>query len=353
MRIKKIVTLLLLPYLLSAQIENSNFTISQKDILYNYNRLRIKQDYSYNNFFASFIGDGVNYYGQEYIDSISFEYLKQLQSDTPFETQTGFKNYGNGEAYAKIYRLYGGWEDNQNRIVLGLQNISMGVGRIWTPTNIFNPKNSYALEPDELFGVMALSYSRNLNNTSHIEVVTAQKENHNFKSAISYKSFWDIADFGLDIINSDNTKMIGYEIEGNLADTGVELRSEGAYIDQDDNKFTQIIIGGDYGFKSGTTVIAEILYSSKLFNSNDDITANMVSSNFSTAISLSKTFNIFLDGSLTYITTIDNPQTHFINPILTYTLNDYNSFSLGALFYHGDIFSEIQDTYYFRYELSF
>jgi hypothetical protein len=32
--------------------------------------------------------------------------------------------------------------------ICSLQNISMGVGRIWTPTNSFNPKNIYALESD-------------------------------------------------------------------------------------------------------------------------------------------------------------------------------------------------------------
>ncbi|NEW61425.1 hypothetical protein GSY74_09030 [Sulfurovum sp. bin170] len=357
-------TLLFIPCLLFAQIdiriENSNFTISDDSTLYNYNRLRLRNDYNKDNFFATFIGDGVNYYGKKYINSTTFSYLKEQKSDTPFATQTGFKNYEDGIAYAKLYRFYGGWEDDNNRIVLGLQNISMGVGRIWTPTNIFNPKNSYALEPDETFGVMALSYTRHINDTSHITVVTSQKEDDSFKSALQYKTFLDIVDVAIDIISSDNTQMIGYEIEGNLADTGVELRSEGAYIKYDSEEFTQFIVGADYGFKNGITVVGETLYNSKIFsytelieNQSSDISSNMLNSNLYVALGLSKSFNIFLDGSLSYIGSLDDRSSSFISSTLSYTLNDYNSFSLGALIYRGNGFKDIGNSYYFRYGLSF
>ncbi len=347
------------------RIENSNFTLSQEDTFYNYNRLRLQSNYSNENFFATCIGDGMNYYGNAYIGSQNFNYVKAQKSDTPFRTQTNFKNYGNGEAYAKLYRLYGGYEDAKNRVVVGLQNISMGVGRIWTPTNIFNPKNSYALEPDEVFGVSALSYTRYLDDTSHVMVVTSQKADHTFKSALRYKTFVEVADVALNVISSDKTKMIGYEVEGNLADIGVEVRSEGAYIkhqfeNMETKAFTQMIVGADYGFKNGITLVGEMLYSSDTFsynellqNQNSDILSNMVNANLYGAVGLSKSFNIFLDGSLSYIASLNSPHAHFFSPTLTYTLNDYNTFSLGALLYHGDIFEGFGKSYYFRYGLSF
>ena len=133
-KIKIFLLLLLFSNLVFAEmdykIDNTNITISQDSKFYNYNRLRFRTDYIDDSFFATVIADGVNYLGDNYVKSDRFEYLKILHSDTPFKTQTNFKDYGDGSIYAKIYRLYGGYEDNDNRVVVGLQNISMGVGRI-------------------------------------------------------------------------------------------------------------------------------------------------------------------------------------------------------------------------------
>jgi len=132
--------------------------------------------------------------------------------------------------YAKLYRLYAGYEDEENRVVVGLQNITMGVGHLWTPTNLFNPRNTYALEPDEVFGVAAISYTRHFSPTTDLSIVASQKANRSFKYAASLKGFLEFGDVAANVVSSDETLMLGYEVEGNLGDTGVEVRSEGAYI---------------------------------------------------------------------------------------------------------------------------
>ena len=351
-------------------ISNTNFTISQgsqfldegERYLYNYNRLRLRLDYTKGNYFVTFIGDGVNYYGGDYINSTAFEYLKLSEADTPFKTQSNFHIYDNGTAYAKLYRFYVGYEEEQNRILLGLQNIAMGVGRIWTPTDLFNPKNSYALEPDEVLGVVALTYTRHLNDTSQLTLVASQKEDNSYKYALRYSAFIALADVAINMIHSDETKMLGYEIEGNFADSGIELRSEGAYI-QNEKEFFQGIIGADYGFENGLIVAVEGLYSSKTFtyeeillNFDSEILQNMLYSHFYLGATLSKSFNLVLDGSITYIESFNDKNSRFITPALSYTLNDYNTFQLGAMIYSGGRDSEFEiseNSYYFRYSLSF
>lgn len=363
-------------------VTNTNFTISQGSLtpkddtryLYNYNRLRLQTDYQYDNYFMTFIGDGVNYLGHEYVSAPDFTYITQLVSDTPFKTQTTYYDYYEGTLYAKLYRLYGGYEDENNRIAIGLQNITMGVGRLWNPTNLFNPRNTYTLEPDETFGVAAIAYTRHLSATADLRVVASQKKNRTFKYAATLKAFLEFGDVGLNVVRSDETLMLGYELEGNLAETGVEIRSEGAYIKNKalitdrigttkEEDFYQGIIGGDYGFENGITVVAEGLYSSKSFsyedvflNINSEILSNLVRSNFYLGGSVSYTFNIFLDGSLTYIESFNDENSRFISPTLTYTFNDYNTFTLGAMIQNGTTGSEFgvfENTYYFRYELSF
>ena len=382
--IKKLLLLSLLSLSLFAdfdyKIENTNFTISQGSVnpqnstsyLYNYDRLRFRGDYTNENYFATIIADGVNYLGEEYTTSNDFEYIKQIKSDTPFKTQTGFHDYDNGSAYAKLYRLYGGYEDSQNRVVVGLQNISMGVGRIWTPTNLFNPKNIYALEPDETFGVAAFLYTRHISDTSQLMVIASQKENDSFKYAARYSAFFDFSEVAIDVVNSDETTVLGVELEANLADTGVEVRSEIAYIknnfmvsaiNSENREFIQAIVGADYGFENGVTVVGEALYSSEnftydeiRFNLDSEILPNLVYSKFYTALSLSYSFNIFLDGSLLYIESFNDKNSRFISPTLNYTINDYNSLILGAMLQDGSKgseFGEFENTYYFKWVLSF
>lgn len=352
------------------KVENTNITLSQnssvqnenKTYVHNYNRLRFLGDYTNENYFSTIIADSVNYMGHNYIKSDTFKFFKQIHSDTSFKTQTNFKDYGDGAIYAKLYRLYGGYEDNNNKLVLGLQNISMGVGRIWSPTNLFNHNNVYAIEPDEVFGVNAISYTRYLDDTSHARAVISQKRNHSLKYAFSYKTAFDFAEIGINFIKSNETKMIGYEIEANLGNTGIEVRSEGAYINNNKD-FFQSMVGGDYGFENGVIVAVEVLYSSKGFsyqditsNANSEILANLVSSKLYTGLSASYNFNIFLDASLLYIESFDSKNSRFISPSITYILNDINSFVLGSMIYDGDSSSEfgsLDNIYYFKWALSF
>ncbi len=350
------------------RVENSNFTISQgsvvpgidKTYLYNYDRLRFRGDYSSDAFFATIIADGVNYYGEDYVESNDFEYIKLLEADTPFGSQSKYHEYDKGSAYLKLYRAYGGYEDDKNRVVVGLQNISMGVGRVWNPTNLFNPRNTYAIEPDEIFGVLGISYTRHITDSSSLMVVASQKADNSFKYAGSYGSSLDFMDFAINAVSSDETKMLGYEIEGNLGDSGVEIRSEGAYI-ENEKEFFQAIVGADYGFINGITMGVEALYSSESFsykeillNYDSEILQNLVYSNFYSALTLSYSPTIYLDTALLYIESFNDKNSRFVSPTLTYTMNDYNSFMLGAMLQGGEgEFGMFENSYYFKWLLSF
>ena len=377
-------TLLLFASLLHAEfeygVENTNNTIVQGSInpssdaeyIYNYDRLRVRLDYTQGEYFSTFIGDIVNYVGKSYVASKDFEYVKLLASDTPFKTQSSFYDYTYGNVYLRAYRAYSGYENASNRVVVGLQNISMGVGHIWNPSNLFNPKNIYALEPDEVFGVFGALYTRHLSDLSDLSLVVSQKKDKTLKYALSYKAYLDFADMGLNVISSDDTKMLSADMEGNLADTGIELRSEVVYINSQINQplagkkdveMMQGIVGADYAFVDGLTVTGELLYSSEKFsyseilsNYDADVASNLFFSHFYSALSCTYSVNIFLDTSLTYIESFNTKNSRFISPTLTYTLNDYNAFNLGAMIQSGasgSEFGDFKNSYYLKWTLSF
>ena len=361
-------------------VENSNFLLSQASYVpledeqytFDYNRLRIRVDWQQENFFATAIGDGVSYLGSDFVNSLSFGYLKFIHSDTPFKTQTSFNDFDDGAVYAKLYRLYAGYDNGKSRVVAGLQNINIGVGHIWTPSNLFNPKNTYALEPDETFPVLALYGSHYVTENSQLYGAVSQREDHSFKYAGGYKHTFESTEISLNVIHSEQTTMFGYTIVGDLSDTGVEVRSEGAYIEstlpvlgssEQEVDFFQGLVGADYSFQNGLNVTVEGLYSSKAFtyldaisNLNSELNGNMTLSHFYLGTMISYDFNIYLSGALLYIESFNDSNSRFVSPTLTYTLNDNNQFDLGALIQGGPSDSEFGmfgNTYYLKYVLSF
>ncbi len=372
--------MLLLDAAYESTINNTNFLLSTGSTLsgdtqrysYDYNRLRYRGDYTHKDYFTTVIADFVNYVGTSYVNSATFAQLQTLTSDTPFETASSYSNYSDGSSYSKLYRLYTGYEDDQKRIVVGLQNINMGVGRIWVPNNLFNPKNSFALEPDEVFGVAAINYVKHLSETSEFNIVASQKRDERYKYLLRYKTLVKTTEIALNAIASDDTKMLGLEVEGDVGESGVELRAEAVYLEATlkdtllttkEYYFTQGIIGADYGFSNGITLAVEAFYSSQTFSRNEiaynllsDTPSSLVFSHFYLGSTLSYSFNLYLDAGITYIESFNDQNSHFIAPALTYTLNDYNSFSLGALILQGSDSSEFgsfENSYYLKYGLSF
>ncbi|WP_345985398.1 hypothetical protein WCX49_12465 [Sulfurimonas sp. HSL-1656] len=352
-------------------IENTNFLLQQHSGLddtaytYDYDRLRLSGGWRSGGYFLTGIGDVVNYLGEGYVHSDEFALLDDVRADIPFEVRTEAQHYGPGAAHARIHRLYGGYEDRVQRITAGIQKISMGVGRIWTPTDLYNAKNSYALEPDEVYGVLAATYSYAPSDLSTVTAVVSLRHDRTFKYAARAKGYLSFADVGIDFIRSEDTLMVGYELEGNFFTTGAEWRSEGGYFKSDllDTEFFQGIAGFDYGFENGITWVVEALYSSETFtytqlldNYADELVGNMVQSPFYAGTTFVYDFNLAFSGSFLYIESFDEANSRFVAPSLTYTLNDHNTFTAGMLLGFGSdssAFGPYGERFYLEWQASY
>ncbi len=351
-------------------IENTNFTLSlvpypdYERSFYNYNRLRLDYTLKEENWYINFIGDIDNYYGKEYVQSNEYLFSRMIKADTPFGIETHSRNYDDGELFGRIHRLNIGYNDETHRVVFGLQKITMGVGRIWTPTDLFNPRNPLALEPDQIFGAYALSYIYSPNKTTEIMGVVSQRSDKSYKYAGRLKGFVGFADIALDLLHSDDAQMIAYEIEGDLFDTGIEWRSEGGYFKDKilDKTFYQGIIGADYGFQNGVTAALEWLHTTKTYSAleildmqNSTLSGNRFVSLDYIGTSLSYDFNLVLQGSASMIFNLDDSSL-FASPVIVYSLDDETTISFGALLYNGDYQSEFgsfEHRYYLRLKKTF
>ena len=351
-------------------IENTNYTISkipyteEKRTLYNYNRLRLTDNITEGNWFAQIIADIDNYYGKTYIESFEYQFLRSINADTPFDIQTNAKNYGQGEVFGRMHRFYVGYGDEKHNLILGVQKVTLGVGRIWTPTDLFNPRNPLALEPDQIYGNFALSYTYALGELSQVMGVVAKREDNSYKYAGRIKGNIAIGDIALDIFSSNDAQMIAYEIEGNLFDTGIEWRSEGGYYKDKllDRSFYQTILGADYGFVNGLTVMAEWLHSSKTYTTNEVLNFQESSLGYNRHLSSDYLgasayydFNLLYSGALSVIHSPED-QSSFISPLIEYSISDDASVAIGAMVYAGDDESEFgsgDNSFYLRIKATY
>jgi hypothetical protein len=349
--------------------ENSNFTLSapidatKERTVYNHNRFRVTASMQHDNWFFTSIGDIENYLGREMIDSSSYIASSKVKPDIPFSTKTDVHNYTQGEIFAKLYRIYGGYVDAKHRVSFGVQKVSMGVGRIWNPTDLFNPKNPLALEPDEVYGAFSLLYTYALSDLSQITAVVAEQKNHNFKYASRIKGYVEIVDIALDVVSSDDATMIGYEIEGELFESGIALRSEGGWFEDKllKEEFFQGIFGADYTFENSLSLTGEWLYSSKTFNlqtissSSVALINNLMPSKGYGGLSIGYEFDALLYGSMTSIINADDGS-FYIAPSLRYSLADDITLQAGAMIYdgsEGSEFGNINPTYYINLKVTF
>lgn len=327
-------------------LENSNFTLSSpiqgEREMFNYHRIRLMQHVRTDNWFATAIGDIENYLGQDYIHSREYTAASALRSDTPFSTQTGTYHYGEGELYAQLFRLYGGYSDTYHRISIGLQKLSFGVGRIWNPIDMFNPKNPLALEPDEVYGTFSAAYTYTPGDLRQINVIAAQRSDQSFKYAGRIKGYTGFADIALSGVSADDMTMVGYEIEGELLKSGIGIRSEGGYFNDKllDRRYFQGIIGVDYGFEKSLIIVAEWLHTSRTFG--DAITLalpsgsrqNLVRSHDYGALNAGYQIDPLVYGSCTTIVNVEDGSYYF-SPSLRYSLDDDVSLSAGAMMFGG------------------
>ncbi|MFA5879423.1 MAG: hypothetical protein WC860_04530 [Candidatus Margulisiibacteriota bacterium] len=200
----------------------------------------------------NFLGGGLRYLDVDdtKLDLPFSPYLKLYQAENLL-----------GRLY--LYRINGQLRDNTQNLTLGLQRIFLGVGRLWTPLDTYNPTNALSVEKDERLGVFGGNYVYNLGDLSYLQVMGNFGKKFNLdKSGVLYKFNFNKIDTGVTYIGAQNFNMTGIELESNLFDTGVEVRSEITYFwdYQFKRNYPKGILGCDYAFLNNYTITAEYFY---------------------------------------------------------------------------------------------
>lgn len=339
-------------------VQNAQGTLNSVDFNYkfDYNRFRWENK-SYFGDFSSYLAiDNDSILGPSFLDTAYGKRSTNYTADVPFETS---KKLGdNAYDRAKVYRALVKYEGDQHALTLGLQRVAFGVGRIWSPVDMFNPLKSLSLESSERAPVLASHYNYAFSDTGSIDLVVSLQENNDTKGAIRIKDYIGFADMGLVVIKEKKRQLLGYVIEGHLFDTGVEFRSEGGYFSNtDDNKsFVKLIAGADYGFENSLTFTVEYLYNqtdySKVTTPYETI-SSFGKDTFTDVIEqqgshylagmVSYTFSTLLSGRMITMYSMED-YSGIVIPTLAYSLSDEMVVSLGGFVSFGADDSEFGTT---------
>lgn len=206
---------------------------------------------------------------------INIEYeigMVYFSSDTPFEFTSGEKSIRQAvdlswspvnenkflvNHYIDRFYLRQGFDFGN--VVIGRQRISWGTGRIWNPTDLFNPINPANFAKIEKDGADAVSFTWNAGYFTDLNVVFNAKEKLDQSNyGVRFRTNYGEYDMAAVAGKFDNRYVLGLDFAGNFFGAGV--RGEGIYSfdkkNSDDN-FIKYILGIDYQFTAELYALLE------------------------------------------------------------------------------------------------
>lgn len=168
------------------------------------------------------------------------------------------------------HTLYRGWLDydqDQLHVRLGRQRIGWGSGRIWNPTDRFNPVAPTALEPDQKLGVDALLASFRSDNAGSLTWIAAPgRASHRLsrKSALRWQLTRGEADIALMAAMIGDERVMGVDLTGNISEWTARLELMQSW-QGTSGTYTQISAGVDGNivnswFENGLYLALEYFY---------------------------------------------------------------------------------------------
>jgi len=168
------------------------------------------------------------------------------------------------------HTLYRGWLEYENgpvNIKLGRQRIAWGSGRIWNPTDRFNPVQPTALELEQKLGVDAVRMAWNYaGNGSLVAVFAPDRPSYRTSRKLALRWQDTFGEFDVALMGGrirDET-MFGLDVTGNLGDAGVRLEWMQAR-NPVEGGYAQVTAGIDYSwnnnwFPNGLYLAIEYFY---------------------------------------------------------------------------------------------
>jgi len=247
-----------------------------------------------------------------------------------------------------VDRLYLRQSSSIGDFTIGRQRISWGTGRVWNPTDLFNPINPTSFSKIEKDGVDAVLGKFVLGNFSDLSIVWNPIEEFR-RSNTGGRLRTNIGGYDVSLVGGlfDERRIIGADFAGNIWDAGLRgeaivSASRGSWRDN----FVKYIIGVDNQFTQKLYAMAEFLY-------NGEGKSRPSEYEFQRLIS-GQILNLgreYLTGLVSYLVhplaTFSVSTTYaftdcsgFLSATFAYSASDEAALTLGGQVFYGDEFDE-------------
>lgn len=263
-----------------------------------------------------------------------------------------------------IDRLYFDQEFSFGKLVVGRQRISWGTGRVWNPTDIFNPINPANFGKIEKDGADAASMKFYLGQLTDFQLVY-NAEYHLESSNYAARFRTNILGYDLAMLagSADKRFITGGDFAGNVWTAGI--RGE-ALVSEDPSKaggyYVRWILGMDYQFTDKLYGMFEYYHNGQ--GTLDRLNYDLIGLYEGRILNLAKDY-LAVSGSyqLTPLITLMlssnsnfNDGSGFLAGTVTYSASDNASIALGSLYAYGKAFTEYwyyPQAYYLKLETYF
>ena len=263
-----------------------------------------------------------------------------------------------------IDRLYFDQEFSFGKFVVGRQRISWGTGRVWNPTDIFNPINPANFGKIEKDGADAATMKFYLGQLTDFQLVY-NAEYHFESSNYAARFRTNILGYDLAVLagSADRRFITGGDFAGNVWTAGI--RGE-ALVSEDPSKaggyYVRWILGMDYQFTDKLYGMFEYYHNGQ--GTLDRFSYDLIGLYEGRILNLAKDY-LAVSGSyqLTPLITAVlssnsnfNDGSGFLAGTVTYSASDNASIAIGSLYAYGKTFTEYwyyPQAYYLKLETYF
>lgn len=224
-------------------------------------------------------------------------------------------------------------EMNWGNVEIGRQRISWGTGRIWNPTDLFNPINPANFTKIEKDGADAISTMIYLGSFTDLNIVynptdDFNQSNYGFRFRTNYAQY----DFALIGGYFDKRIVAGLDFAGSLFDAGI--RGEGIFSianKNDEESFLKFILGADYQFSPELYAVVEYQFNGEGKTQKADYELTRLTS------------GEILNLSRNYLHTGISYQ---ITPLLNFSVNNTFNLNDGSGFFGFSAYYSITSDFY-------
>ena len=258
-----------------------------------------------------------------------------------------------------VDRLYFRQNFTWGSIIAGRQRIQWGTGRIWNPTDLFNPINPASFDKIEKDGADAVSAKVYLGSFTDVQAVvnfrTARGQADGAPDAPDSTNFGvrfrtNFLEFDVSAMSGwfDRRMVFGGDFAGNLLEAGI--RGEAVYYlegeDLPNSDYLRMIIGADYQFTPELYGLIEYLYNGE---GKTDTSDYDVLRPFRGDILHLNTKYLYVGGTyqlhpLVYGTAglLQNigDGSGFVSLVASYSSSDNSTLSAGLMLSYGDEYDE-------------